>query len=273
MRTHINWCDDVWNPVTGCTRVSSGCDHCYIERQTPFRVQHRRFDKDGIGGTTGVTLHPERLDKVTPRQKPRRIFVNSMSDLFHDAVPDGYIGSVWNAMALCPQHTFLVLTKRPARARSLLRRWEVDGWMWRRDDMLWCGPPKPPAPLPNVHLGVTVENQWAANTRIPILLDTPAAIRWLSCEPLIEPTTIGPADGIDWVVIGGETGPGARPMSLTWAEHVAGQAHQAGAAVWTKQLGTVLAHDLGAPKKGDQWDDLPAQVQYRELPARAGAPS
>lgn len=188
MSTHISWADETWNPVTGCTRVSEGCDECYIERTIPFRMAGRRFDHDGIGATTGVTLHPDRLDKPLHWRKPRRIFVPSSGDLFHENVPSGFIGSVWNTMALAPQHTFMVLTKRPARARALLTAWAENNWMWRRDDMMWCGPLT--GPLPNVWFGTSVENQRWADTRIPILLGIPAAVRFISAEPLLGPVTL-----------------------------------------------------------------------------------
>lgn len=119
-RTGIVWTDATWGPVTGCTRVSEGCDHCYIERTPPFRMAHRRFDGDGPGSSTGLLLHPKRLDQPLRWQRPRRIFVNSMSDLFHRQIPDDYVARVFAVMAAAERHTFQVLTKRPGRMRTLL---------------------------------------------------------------------------------------------------------------------------------------------------------
>ena len=205
--THIQWTDSTLNVVTGCTKVSAGCDHCYIERTPPFRMAKRRFDKPGIGGTTGVTLHPDRLEIPLRWRKPRRVFVNSLSDLFHDAVPDEFLVRLFALMAATPQHTYQLLTKRPARMRSLLSsdRFEraigaalIDpdrpgGSPWSITRKLDSGLAHPEHwPLPNVWAGVSVENQeWAAN-RIPILMDTPASVRWLSCEPLLGPVDLSP---------------------------------------------------------------------------------
>jgi len=181
--------------------------------------------------------------------------VNSMSDLWHQDVPEGFIGSVWNTMALAQRHTFQVLTKRHARMRSVLKRWQDAGWYWRRDDMMWCGPLS--GPLPNVWCGVSVENQRWADIRVPALLDTPVAVRWLSCEPLLGPVDLtccggvnaiykdwagGPGGGTgaphpfaDWVVIGGESGPGYREMNIDWLVNLAGQCQDEGIPVWIKQ--------------------------------------
>lgn len=266
----IEWTDATWNPVTGCTRVSPGCAHCYIERTPPFRMEGRRF----VNGTTGVRLHPDRLDQPMRWRKPRRVFVCSLADLFHDEVPDDYIARVFAAMALASQHTFQVLTKRPERARALLDD------VFRRDSFQWwaehfVGDYAPDLevtwPLPNVWVGVSIEN--ARHTwRADVLREIPAAVRFISAEPLLgslfphdrlEPGTtaarsipsqppsrdgvplsgrkpgsgIGagqvpsaqvaagvrkPLDltGIDWVIVGGESGPGARPMHPDWAREL-----------------------------------------------------
>ncbi|MFI6215665.1 DUF5131 family protein [Nocardia brasiliensis] len=278
--TAIEWAEETWNPVSGCTRVSEGCTNCYIERTPPMRMAHRRFDGTQIGATTGVQLHPERLAAPLRWRRPRRVFVNSMSDLFHESIPDGFIGSVFDTMALAEQHTFQILTKRPGRARSLLNRWQEAaadrshaGASFRRYDGLWSEPPV--WPLPNVWLGVSVESQKWADIRIPQLLDTPAAVRWISAEPLLGPvdlaawlpgactcTTIPlpqpmhydgcPAlkwRGLDWVVAGGETGPGARPMHPDWARSLRDQCTAAGASFFFKQWGDWT----GEHREGDQW--------------------
>ena len=259
-RTHIQWTDSTWNPVTGCTRVSPGCENCYIELAPPFRIEGRRFtDRDGershkIGSATDVRLHPERLDQPLRWKRPRRIFVNSLSDLFHEAVSDVYIARVFAVMAQASQHTFQVLTKRHGRMRALLNspdfmqvvaekyRGEGRGPFAEIDPLPW--------PIPNVWLGVTVENQQWADNRIPALLDTPAAIRFLSVEPMLGPVDLATglrtwADGrpvqinrhLHWVICGGESGPNARPMHPDWARALRDQCTTAGVAFFFKQWG------------------------------------
>jgi protein gp37 len=288
-KTCIEWTrsDDgtpgaTWNPVTGCTKVSAGCDHCYAEtfaerwRGIPGHYFERGFD---------VTLRPDKLEQPLRWARPRRIFVNSMSDLFHDSVPTAYIAAVFDVMRRTPQHTYQLLTKRHARMRSLART-AVFGEGW---------------PLPNVWLGCSVEDQHWADIRIPALLDTPAAVRFLSCEPLLGPVTLpfitehdgctcggygppyyvherscgtepGPAWGnLSWVIAGGESGPGARPMELEWARSLVRQCREAGTAVFVKQLGSVLGRELGAGPKGGNWDAWPEDLKVREFPRAAEA--
>lgn len=249
----IEWTDATWSPVTGCTRTSEGCLHCYIDRTPPFRMERRRFDGPDIGATTGVRLHPERLGVPLRWRKPRRIFVCSLADLFHDDVPDSYIAEVFAAMAQAPQHTFQVLTKRHARMRSLLGE---DGVR-----LLGAAPDETTVqalydvwPLPNVWLGVSAENQKWADIRIPALLETPAAVRWVSAEPLLGPVVLAPewlqADDdactcsetngcreLGWVVAGGESGPGAQPMHPDWARSLRDQCVAAGVPFLFKQWG------------------------------------
>ncbi|MCV7175092.1 DUF5131 family protein [Mycolicibacterium sphagni] len=262
-KTKIEWTrsDDgtpgaTWNPATGCTKVSPGCDRCYAEtlaerfRGTPGHYYENGFD---------VTLRPGKLLEPLKWSKPRRIFVNSMSDLFHDQIPDHYIAKVFAVMELAPWHSFQLLTKRHGRMHSLLNSLVFQSQISSAvNELLDDGAPfpktwdpeghKPDWPLPNVWLGVTVENQQWADIRIPLLIDTPATIRWLSIEPMLGPVdlfgvpfaeTPGPAiirnsvhwfdpnygdqhewddqPGIDWVVCGGESGRGARPMHPKWA--------------------------------------------------------
>ena len=194
MTTAIEWTDVTWNPVTGCTKVSPGCAHCYAKA-----IAHR-FWKDRP--FTGVRCHEGRLVQPLRWRKPRRVFVNSMSDLFHEAVPDAFIDQVFAVMACCPMHTFQVLTKRPERMRAystdyatfgrvlaLSAEWTdgIDGvshTVNHVDDGL------PLFRLPNVWLGVSVENQATANERIPLLVETPATMRFVSCEPLLEPVDL-----------------------------------------------------------------------------------
>jgi protein gp37 len=276
--TTIEWADVVWNPTTGCDRVSVGCDHCYAMTMAKRLkgMGSAKYQTDGDPKTSGpgfgVATHEDALTLPWRWKKPRRIFVNSMSDLFHDSVPDQFIARVFGVMALAGQHTFQLLTKRHARMRSLLsdpdRLARLDpGYLghWIRDG-LW--------PLRNVWLGVSVENQQWADIRIPALLDTPAAVRWISAEPLLGPVDLdGPiANGhrprltywltgrpgwgpdetsptgitmqglttgprIDWVVCGGESGPGARPMAPAWARTLRDQCVQAGVPYLFKQWG------------------------------------
>lgn len=300
-RTGIEWTDATWNPVTGCTEVSAGCDHCYAKtfaerfRGVPGHHFERGFD---------VQLRPDRLDLPLRLRRPRRIFVNSMSDLFHKDVPDGFIGSVWNTMALTPQHTYQILTKRPGRMRSLLQRWANNGWHWRDKDMRWCGPLT--GPLPNVQLGVSVEDQRWADIRVPALVETPAAVRFVSCEPLLGAVNLRPwlvcdhsstswvdvpdvrecdhcglrrrevedPDGqvsqyrlgrevrrlryelvsrgrlLDWVIVGGESGRGARPMHPEWVRGLRDQCLGARVPFLFKQWGE-WAPVVGEPTPRD----------------------
>ena len=236
-KSRIEWTDATWNPVTGCTKVSPGCDHCYAStlaerfRGTPGHYFEHGFD---------VRLRPGKLDQPLRWTRPRRIFVSSMSDLFHADVPDEYIAKVFAVMALAPQHTFQVLTKRHGRMRSLLSSWQFR-------EALRCELGRPDLaewPLPNVWMGVSVENQKCADLRVPALLETPAVVRFLSCEPLLGPVQIGhDLAGIDWVIVGGESGHGARPMHPDWARTIRDDCSHAGAAFHFKQWGEWVTED------------------------------
>ena len=231
MPTAIEWSDETWNPYTGCTKVSAGCKNCYMFREYP------RLTSMGVPGyeyaPDQVQVHGERLDHPRLPKKPKRIFVNSMSDTFHEDVGVETIEKVFGVFERYPQHHFQVLTKRADRMYGTL----CGGW------------PKSPCSGPiadhriyqreSVWLGVSVENQAAAHVRIPWLLKTPAAIRWLSVEPLIGPVDLtGALDlGLDWVVVGGESGPGARPMDLDWARAIRDQCAEANVPFFLKQLG------------------------------------
>lgn len=242
MKTKIEWATDVWNPVTGCTKVSEGCRNCYAEGIAKRFWGERKF--------TDVRCHPDRLDAPRHWKKPRRVFVNSMSDLFHPDVPFEFIDRVFGAMTMACEHTFMILTKRP---RMML---DWFNWTTHNKTGLW--------PLPNVWLGVTVENQKAANERIPLLLKTPAVVRFVSVEPMlgevdmtqamygINPpgmNVFGFTDGfgyeacLDWVICGGETGPGARPMHPDWARSLRDQCQSAGVPFFFKQWGEYLDID------------------------------
>jgi protein gp37 len=249
----IEWTDATWNPVTGCSKVSPGCDHCYAET---FAERFRGVAGHHFEQGFDVVLRPERLDQPLHWRRPRRIFVNSMSDLFHEAVPDTFIGEVFTRMGCASWHTFQVLTKRHGRMRSLLQRWtdHAAGGCKCPDDEP-CSVPVDVShgrwPLPNVGLGVSVENQQWADIRIPALVDTPAAVRWISAEPLLGPVDVsrwldkpmdcgcGTADraGLSWVVVGGESGPGARPMHPDWARGLRDQCVSARVPYFMKQWG------------------------------------
>lgn len=275
----IEWTETTWNPVVGCSKVSEGCRNCYAIRDAhrlagnPNPKVSRVYEgltvsHNGAANWTGkVRCLPERLEQPLRWRKPRRVFVNSMSDLFHENVPDEFIDQVFAVMALCPQHTFQILTKRPEWMLNYLsapgRRSEVaeamcheafDEWTkkgrsgkipspadWVDDHMtiksLW--------PLPNVWLGVSVENQAAADERIPFLLEAPAAVRFVSVEPLLGPVSFEKphlghkedAGDIHWVIVGGESGPNARPMHPDWARTVRDRCVAAGVPFFFKQWG------------------------------------
>ena len=228
-KTGIEWTDATWNPVTGCAKVSAGCKHCYAERNWG-RLQH--LPAYAGRAFTNVATHADRLLQPLSWKRPRRIFVNSMSDLFHQDIHDDFIGMVFRTMARAPQHTFQVLTKRAERMQHLLTHPKMRGFV---GDAPW--------PLPNVWIGVSVEDQATADKRIPLLLDTPAAVRWISAEPLLAPIDLaehglhgGPGQ-LDWVVVGGESGPKARPMHPEWARGLRDQCSAAGVPFLFKQWG------------------------------------
>lgn len=284
-RSAIEWTDATWNPLSGCTKVSPGCEHCYIVRTPPFRIRGRRFaqpgggdgppDNDGIGSTTGVELHPERLTQPLRWRKPRKVFVNSLSDMFHSAVPGSYIASIFAVMALAERNQFQVLTKRAGRMVALLSSPQFTEQVWTAL-LTISGDQHIPIPghlvdrfehgglveLPNLWLGVSVETQQWADTRIPKLTRTPwPSIRFLSCEPLLGPLTI-PAEhlaGIDWVIAGGESGPNARPMHLDWVRQMRDQCHTAGVPFFFKQAGAVLAREWRLKGKGAHPAEWPEQ--------------
>ena len=340
--TSIEWTDATWNPVRGCSRVSAGCEHCYAERVAtrfsgpgqPYEGLVRlRTPRSGAAPTHGgtgavrtgirgvwngvVRLVPDMLDAPLHWRKPRRVFVNSMSDLFHESLTNEQIAAVFGVMAACPQHTFQVLTKRARRMR------EWFGWIAAEGD--GYGPPptfvaetcaenygaeidrlEPPWPLPNVHLGVSCEDQETWDARTAELRRCPAAIRWVSLEPQLGDVGVEPAltcsacgfngsdlaEGrrhredctglppLDWIVVGGESGPGARPFDLTWARSVIAQCRAANTACFVKQLGSQPqqsgddARRFGSlaalrDRKGGTMDEWPADLRVRMWPGEA----
>jgi protein gp37 len=260
--SQIEWTDATWNPLVGCTKVSPGCDNCYAETQINTRFHPAALAKGGKqleafpAPFDQVSIRPDRfLIQPLHWETPRRVFVNSLSDLFHDDVPDEFIAKVFAVMALAKQHTFQLLTKRHGRMRSLLNSDAFWALVSEREqdftyptggsEWFWDG-----QPLPNVWLGVSVENQQWANVRIPVLLDTPAAVRFLSCEPLLGPIDLNRAiepnfarggwkdlSRLHWVIAGGESGPGARPLHPDWARSLRDQCVAAGVPFLFKQWG------------------------------------
>lgn len=303
-KTNIEWTDATWNPLRGCQKVSEGCRNCYAAR-VAARFSGEGMPYEGLaemtpGGprwTGKIRLVPEVLDQPLRWKRPRKIFVNSMSDLFHEDVPFDYIDRVFAVMALASHHTFQILTKRPERMTEYFNSVGEHRYYARIDkgltteerissvasDMIFEKKLKPtnfeydyydhpevpgcpkeewwsyagPWPLPNVWLGVSVENQKAADERIPLLLQTPAAVRFLSMEPLLGPVDFEDVPvpvfayetsdcntgewvkvpGIDWIITGGESGPGARPMHPDWVRSIRDQCAAAGVPFFFKQWG------------------------------------
>ena len=234
----IEWTDATWNPVLGCTKVSAGCAHCYAER---FSERFRGVAGHPFEQGFDLRLVPGKLDQPRRWRRPRRVFVNSMSDLFHPDVPEAYIADVGRVMREVRRHTYQVLTKRHERMRSLL-----------------AGPLSWMAALPNVWYGVSVENRRQGLLRLEALRQTPAALRFASVEPLLE--DLGEIDltGIDWVIVGGESGPGARPMEESWVLNVREQCQRDDVPFFFKQWGGVRKHLNGRLLRGKTYDELPA---------------
>jgi protein gp37 len=228
----IEWTEATWNPVTGCDKVSPGCKHCYAER-----LAHRlkAMGQERYRNGFEVTLQRAALDAPLHWKKPRVIFVNSMSDLFHAEVPDAYIRECFDVMKRATQHTFQVLTKRPERAAALA----------------------PSLPWPrNVWLGASVESA-PYYGRIAHLRRVPAAVRFLSLEPLLGPLDDLPLDGIHWAIVGGESGPGARPMERKWVRSIRAQCRRAKVPFFFKQWGGVQKSKTGRELDGRTWDQMP----------------
>jgi protein gp37 len=270
-KTSIEWTDASWNPIVGCEEVSPGCANCYAARLSAARLKNVPAYKGlaainvesimpaGDGRVRAVSATPRwtgkvrflenRLEEPLGWKKPRRIFVCDMSDLFHESVKNEWLVKIWKVIVDAPQHTYQILTKRPARMREFVRTMMLE-------------------PLPNLWLGVSVENQHFADERIPLLLSTPAAVRFISAEPLLGPVSLNCVrDGqnfidtvggirsirpnLDWVIAGGESGPNARPMHPDWARGLRDQCQAAGVPFFFKQWG--------------EWSF--DQKLYRKLPA------
>ena len=230
--SHIEWTEMTWNPVTGCTKVSQGCKNCYAERMAK-RLHAMGMDRYRNG--FGVTLHDDLIELPKKWRQSRLVFVNSMSDLFHADVPFEFIEKVFAVMAQCPQHTFQILTKRSGRLRELAPR------------LRWAD---------NIWMGVSVEDA-AVVDRVRDLRNVPAAVRFLSVEPLIGPVGTLPLDGIHWVIVGGESGPHARPMRQEWVEDIQRQCTVAGAAFFFKQWGGTRKDLTGRELNGETYNAMP----------------
>ena len=227
--TSIEWTERTWNPVTGCTKVSQGCKHCYAERLADRFWGGRSF--------TEVRVHPDRLSHPKTIRRPSMFFVNSMSDLFHADVPTSFIEEVFATMRECSRHTFQILTKRSERLATL-------GQTLRWPENIWVGV--------SVEDGQTVE-------RIDDLREVPAAVRFLSLEPLLGPLEHLNLAGIHWVIVGGESGPGARPMNAIWVRSVRRQCREAGVPFFFKQWGGVFKKQTGRLLDGRTYDEFPAR--------------
>lgn len=239
MSSRIEWTDETWNPVTGCSKISPGCLNCYAERQASRKLHP--YDSGLPWSVTNaeknITLHEDRLELPARWERPRRIFVCSISDLFHEQIPVEFIARVWGRMAAEARHTFQVLTKRPARARELLTDPDFKAEVESEFACNTFGVVYPLKwPLPNIWIGVSAENQRRYDERWPELELTPAAIRFVSFEPLLGAVNID-RGGLDWAIVGGESGPRARPMDPRWARSIRDQCKGAGVPFFFKQWG------------------------------------
>ena len=234
-RSTIEWTEVTWNPVTGCTKISPGCKFCYAERMANrLRAMGMQKYKDGFA----VAVHESVLAEPLSWRRPRLVFVNSMSDLFHRSVPSEFIEAVFDVMNRAPQHTFQVLTKRPGRAALLARR------------LLWT---------PNIWMGTSVEsNRWLG--RLEHLRKTGAQTRFLSLEPLLGPLPDLDLHGIDWVIVGGESGPRARPMQADWVREIRDNCLRNNVPFFFKQWGGVFKKRTGRVLDNRTWDQFPVSI-------------
>lgn len=231
-RSAIEWTEITWNPVTGCTKISHGCKHCYAERMSRrLRAMGAHKYREGFK----VTIHPRTLEEPPKWHRPHLVFVNSMSDLFHKSVPAKFIGAVFDVMNRSPQHTFQVLTKRPGRVTRL------------GDKLSWT---------PNIWLGTSIESaRWM--DRLERLRETSAVVKFLSLEPLLGPLTDIPLHGIDWVIVGGESGPSARPMEADWVREIRDNCLEHEVPFFFKQWGGVFKKRTGRTLDDQVWDQMP----------------
>ncbi|MCY4597723.1 MAG: phage Gp37/Gp68 family protein [Bryobacterales bacterium] len=232
----IEWTEVTWNPVTGCSKVSDGCKHCYAERMAN-RLLAMGVEKYQNGFS--VSIHPSSLGEPLEWRRPRLVFVNSMSDLFHQSVPEVFVRSVFETMNRASHHTFQVLTKRPGRAASL------------SNSLDWT---------PNIWLGTSIESD-AVLGRLPLLKESGALTKFLSLEPLLSPLPNLDLSGIGWVIVGGESGPGARPMHADWVREIRDACVEAAVPFFFKQWGGVFKKQTGRTLDGRTWDEMPMRSQ------------
>ncbi|WP_067856837.1 DUF5131 family protein [Nocardia shimofusensis] len=284
----IEWTEVTWNPVTGCDRISAGCDNCYALKMAKRlkAMGAAKYQTDGDPRTSGpgfgVAVHDDAITEPLRWRSPRKVFVNSMSDIAHARVSPAAQARIWAVMALTPRHQFQVLTKRPKRLANLLSDrafydqvktalWEVaenfNGPIPVNDmdaALRWIDPRNRlsgaiPAPLPNVWLGTSIETDeycWRADE----LRRTPAAIRFLSCEPLLGPLPSLDLTAIDWLIVGGESGPGFRPLDLDWVRELRDRCVQRRVSLFFKQVGGVRPKAGGRSLDGRTWDEYPTRV-------------
>ena len=241
-KSSIEWTESTWNPSTGCDAISPGCEHCYAERMA---LRLKAMGQQKYSNGFKLTLHPDTLELPLKWKKPQRIFVNSMSDLFHNSVPFDYIRRVFETMSRAHWHQFQVLTKRSGRLLAL------------SDKLDWPH---------NVWMGVSVESAHY-KARIDHLRKTAARLKFLSLEPLLGPLGALDLAGIDWVIVGGESGPGARPMDPEWVMGVRGQCERADVPFFFKQWGGVQKKRKGRKLNGRTYDEMPAPLQAERTQA------
>jgi len=248
-RSLIEWTDATWNPVTGCTQLTAGCDHCYALTLATKRLRSQYLRRDPVDPTRenrrdpfAVRLWPERLREPARWREPRMVFVNSMSDLFHADVPDAFIREVFTVMLEADRHIYQVLTKRPARAARFIRR----------NSSLFSDTQLPP----HIWLGVSVEREDVLY-RVKQLHSIPAAVRFLSCEPLLGPLELE-LGGIHWVIAGGESGRGYRPLDLDWVRSIRDACRAAKVPFFFKQVGGYTPKAGGRELDGREWNEFPA---------------
>ena len=246
-KSRIEWTDATWNPVTGCSKVSPGCAHCYAETLS-LRFGWSQRPWLPVYAPENVVLHPERLDQPLRWRQPRRVFVNSMSDLFHERVPDAFVHAVFERMARANWHSYQILTKRPERMAAV-----IHGYYARHPGQ---------GTLPHVWLGTSIENdRWTA--RADALRETPAAVRFISAEPLLGPLPSLDLTEIDWLIVGGESGAGARPMDPAWARRLRDHARATETAFFFKQWGGRTPKARGRELDGRTWDEFPVPQGLR----------
>lgn len=291
--TGIQWTEETWNPTTGCDKVSPGCGlprfdgdatgGCYAMAMAKRlkAMGQAKYRNDGDPRTSGpgfgLAVHPDALDVPLHWRQPRRVFVNSMSDLGHARVPAEFLARVWSVMSRTPQHTYQILSKRPDRIAAWVNRCQrhefhtgYPGTPTGTDETCYDHPGEITVgwehwPLPNVHLGTSIEMDRYCR-RADDLRATPATVRFLSLEPLLGPLPSLDLTGIGWVIIGGESGPSARPMDLSWARSLVAQCQAADVPVFVKQLGAIAGREWDAGPAGAVMDRWPQDLRVRQFP-------